>query len=306
MAELKIGMVGLDTSHCPAFAGLLNNPAAPAHVPGGRVVAAFPGGSDDFSRSRERVAGLTARMRDEFGLDILDSIEAVADRCDAVLLHSVDGRQHREQFTRLAPFGKPVFIDKPLATGSADARAIYRLSEKHRSPVFSASALRYANGLPRLPAGEKALGCLAWGPAEILPDFPGLFWYGIHGAEVLFTMMGSGCRRVAVETNGPADTVVGTWGDGRTGVLYAYRVREAGQFGCTVFAPGAVQAGAAVTEPPWYACLLARVIEFLRTGCSPVPAEETFEIIAFLEAAERARASGRPEPLAFLGAAPAP
>src|SRR5690606_9458678 len=109
MSDLKIGMIGLDTSHCPAFANLLNNASDPHHVPGGKVLYAYPGGSPQMALSRDRVEGITARMRDEFGVEILDSIEAVAERSDAILLESVDGRTHLEEFRRLAPFGKPVF-----------------------------------------------------------------------------------------------------------------------------------------------------------------------------------------------------
>lgn len=294
MADLKLGMVGLDTSHCPAFTELLNDPGNRYHVPGARVTAAFPGGSREFSLSRDRVGGITARMRDDFGVPIVDSIEELAQRVDAVLIESVDGRQHRSQFERLAPFGKPVFIDKPLATSSGDARAIYRLSDEHRAPVFSASALRYAAGLPSAEPAGAVRGCFCYGPAAILEDFPGLFWYGIHAAEILYAMMGGGCREVVVNSDSLADTVVGTWEDGRTGVLFGHRIEGAGGFGCTVFHSGGVRSGAASADPPYYAQLLPRVVEFCRTGRPPVDQGETFEVIAFLEAAERARETGCP------------
>ena len=139
MDELKLGMIGLDTSHCPAFAKLLQDKEDPYHVPGGRVVAAFPGGSQDLRVSYERVERFTNQMRDEFGVEIKDSIEEVCESVDAVLLESVDGRQHAEQFEKIAPFGKPVFIDKPLTCDVGEAKAIIELSEKHAAPFYSCS-----------------------------------------------------------------------------------------------------------------------------------------------------------------------
>ena len=125
MNHLKIAMIGLDTSHVVAFAKLLHHTDDPWHVPGACIVAAFPGGSDDFALSRDRVGGYTARMRDEFEVEIADSPEAAAAKADAVLLESVDGRVHRAQFEKIAPFGKPVFIDKPIAASSDKDGAIF-------------------------------------------------------------------------------------------------------------------------------------------------------------------------------------
>src|SRR5690625_9830 len=129
-------MIGLDTSHCPAFTSLLNEKENPHHVPGGRVHLAYPGGSDKLAVSYNRVEGITARLRDEYGVEIADSIEEVVERSDAILLESVDGRMHLEEFRKVAPFGKPVFIDKPFTTSSEDAKEILAISEEHGSPVF--------------------------------------------------------------------------------------------------------------------------------------------------------------------------
>lgn len=292
MERLKIGMIGLDTSHCPAFTKLLSEEDNPHYVEGGRVVAAFPGGSENFSLSRNRVAQYTEQMRDEFNVEILDSIEAVAERCDAILLESVDGRQHLEQFKVLAKYGKPVFIDKPLTTSTVEAKEIFELSEKTNTPVFSASSLRYASGVAELGAGEHVLGCEAFGPMAILDDFPGLFWYGIHSAEVLFSKMGTDCKEVTVTRTEQADVVTGVWKDGRVGTLYGYRFQGMNGFGATVFTDKGVHQGVALGTPPWYALLLKEILKFFRTGISPIANEETLEIIAFLEAANTSRETG--------------
>src|SRR5690606_13122259 len=139
-------------------------------------------------------------------------------------LESVDGRQHLEQFAELAPFGKPVFVDKPITTASEDARALFDLAAKHGTPVYSTSSLRFASGIAELGAGEEVLGCEVYGPNAVLDDFPGLFWYGIHSAEILYAKMGRGCRRVQVFSTSKADVVAGEWEDERVGTIYGYRL----------------------------------------------------------------------------------
>lgn len=292
MKRLKIGMIGLDTSHCPAFAKLLLDTNNPHHVEGAEIVAAFPGGSEAFANSRNRVAQFTAQMRDEFNVEILDSIEAVAEKSDAIMLESVDGRQHLEQFAQLTPFGKPVFIDKPLTADVSEAKELFRLAEESKTPVFSCSSLRYANGISELGLGEETVGCEAFGPMAILDDFPGLFWYGIHSAEVLFSKMGTGCREVSVNRTDNVDMVTGVWEDGRIGTLYGHRFPGVNTFGATVYTNKSVQQGIAQGAPPWYALLLKEILPFFKTGQSPIDPKETLEIIAFLEAANTSRETG--------------
>jgi predicted dehydrogenase len=300
MEDLRIGMVGLDTSHCPAFAQLLHDRSAPHWVPGARVVVAFPGGSRAFAPSYTRVERFTEQMRTEFGVEVVDSIEAVAERCDAVFLESSDGRQHLEQFRRLAPARKPVFIDKPLATSLAEAREIFALAERHGTPVMSCSALRYSQGIAALAAGERVQGAVASGPAELRPDFPGYFWYGIHAAEVLFTKMGRGCRRVRVEAADQADVITAHWADGRVGAVVAHRLPGCHDFACTVFTEHGVQQATNREGPPDYARMLPHVLDFCRTRQPAVDPAETLEIVAFLEAANRSRETGEAVELAAV------
>ncbi len=191
-SELRIGLIGLDTSHAPAFTKLLNDASHSYHVAGGRVVAAFPGGSPDFGLSWNRVEAFTTQVRDEGGVAILDSPAAVAKSCDAIILSSVDGRVHLKQFEEIAPFGKPVFIDKPFATTSADAKAIAALAAQHDIPLMSASILRYGQPLiEALSTAEALVGADCSGPMDLEDTQPGLFWYGIHSVEMFVRRSGS-------------------------------------------------------------------------------------------------------------------
>lgn len=289
--EIRIGMVGLDTSHCEAFAKILHDESYEYHLPGARIVAAYPGISRQFSMSYERVARYTDILHNQYGVALYDDLSTLAADVDAIFLESVDSRQHPEQLAQLA-VGKPIFVDKPLATSAAAARAMIETAQRTATPLMSCSSLRYASGIAGLVAAdEKVLAAEAFGPAVLLDDFPGLFWYGIHSAEVLMVLMGRGCKRVQCVTRAEMDLVVGDWADGRVGVIRGMRA-GAGRFGCVAHLVSEVRCGMDQGTPPGYYEMLRAVLPFLRSGEAPIDLAETFEIIALLDAAERSRAQG--------------
>lgn len=290
MSSLKIGMIGLDTSHCPAFVNLLNDADNEFHVPGAKVVKAFPGGSNLFSSSMSRVEGFTNDLK-ALGIEICDSIDAAAEGMDAFFLESVDGRQHLEQFKILADYGKPVFIDKPLACCFEDAKAIVKLAKEKNVPVMTASAIRYGKGIDVLHDGANVESCEAFGPMALLDDYRDYFWYGIHSAETLYSFMGTGCKQVETVSTDKVDVIVGTWADGRIGTLRGNRV-GANDFGCMLTVEGGTKFALVSGEIPFYALMLKKVVPFFQTGVSDIPLEESLEIIAFLEAASQSRAQG--------------
>jgi hypothetical protein len=290
---LKLGMIGLDTSHCEAFARILNDNRNPHHVSGCKVVRAFPGGSDATAFSRDRIASITEKMRDGLGIEIQDSIASMAKGMDGFLIESVDGRQHLEQFRELAEYGKPIFIDKPLACSREDAVAIARIAQKKKIPVMTASAIRFAKGIDDLLDSSTAVeGCDAFGPMSLPADYPAYYWYGIHTAEILFRFMGKGCRSVRAVHQENSDLIVGEWTDGRIGTLRGNRIEGCNSFGCTAFFKGGYRTGVAAGDPPYYAMLLRKTVPFLKTGKAPIDFEESVEIISFLDAATRSREKG--------------
>src|SRR5688572_28194244 len=147
-ADLRVGMIGLDTSHVVQYLNHLNDPKHKDHVPGAKIVAGFKGGSPDVESSRTRVDGFTQTAVEKFGVKMYDSIEELAKNVDAILILSVDGRPHLDQFRRTMAAKKPVFIDKPLAGSLKDALEIARLSRENKVPVFSSSSLRYSPDSP--------------------------------------------------------------------------------------------------------------------------------------------------------------
>lgn len=294
---LRAGIIGLDTSHVIAFTKALNQQNPPPELSGVRIVAAYPGGSPDVEASHSRVDGYTKEIQ-QFGVAIVDSIEALLPKVDCVLLESVDGRPHLKQAEPVLRARKPVFIDKPLAGSLADAIAIFDLAKKYKTPCFSSSSLRFSPGILGMRNNEKVgevRGCTAYSPCHLEPHHPDLFWYGVHGVEMLYTIMGVGCTSVSRAHTDDTDVVTGVWKDGRIGTYRGIR-NAASDYGAVVFgSKGIVPSGSYAGYEP----LVAQIVKFFQTGEPPVNAEETIEIFAFMEAADRSlREGGKPVALA--------
>ncbi|MEL3970868.1 gfo/Idh/MocA family oxidoreductase [Rossellomorea oryzaecorticis] len=293
MKNLKIGMVGLDTSHASVFTRLLNDSGGDHHVQGGRVTQAFPGGSPDFELSFKRIDRFTEEVR-RYGVEIVETIEKAAEGTDAILLESVDGGTHLEQLQRLIVYKKPIFIDKPFSLSSAEAEEMAALTGTYDTPIMSASALRFSEGLSNvLSRSDKGeiIGADCFGPME-LQEGQGYFWYGIHAVEMLFTILGGGAETVTTHSNDDHDCIVGWWKDGRIGTVRGTRSGSQ-QFGALVhFEKGTEYVNVAADSKPFYASLLEAVIAFFHGGTPGVKLEETLEIIRFLEAANESRGSG--------------
>ena len=303
--DLKAGIIGTDTSHVQAFTGLFaRNPQWRV-----KVVAAFPGGSPDIKSSATRVQGYAEQLRKQYGVEIVDSIGALLPKVDVVLIESVDGRPHLAQARPVFKAGKRLFIDKPFTASLADAREIVRLSKETGVPFFSSSCVRFQpekakfrhyKGVGKL---TKAQGS---SPLHIEPHHPDLFWYGIHGVEALYTVLGRGCvsvkrstetitytakvkRKVegkvveeTVEKQGHLDITTGTWADGTIGVFR-------GALDCP-YTPLIKVWGTDGEEESKggynYAGLVEAMAEFFHTGKAPIDPLETLEIIEFMTAAQ--------------------
>lgn len=289
-APLRLGIIGLDTSHVIAFTKTFNDPAAPNHVPGGKVVAAFKGGSPDIESSASRVDGYTKDLVEKYGVKIYATIAELSANVDAILIESVDGRPHLEQFRQTLAAKKPVFIDKPLAGSLKDAVEIVRLAREHKIPLFSSSSLRYP---PETFASKFAkigdiTSVYSIGPAEFEPHHPDFFWYGIHCVEALYTVLGPGCVSVQRTRAENTDIITGVWSDGRVGIAQGNRKTFKGYGVTAVGTKGVATAG----EKQNYHGLTVEIMKFLQTRISPVAPETTLELFAFMEAADESKRRG--------------
>lgn len=285
---LRIGMIGLDTSHCIAFTKILNDENAAPEVANCRVIAVYPKGSPDIESSVSRVPGYTKQMQ-ELGVEIVDTIDELVGNVDAVLLETNDGRPHLEQVRPVLKAGKPVFIDKPVAGSLKDAVAIYREAKAAGVGVFSSSSLRFGKNSQQARAGSlgRITHCETHSPASIEKTHPDLFWYGIHGCESLFTVMGAGCKSVTRTKEDGKIVVTGKWEGGRIGI---YR-EGSGYGGKAVGDKGEGPVGSYDTYRP----LVVEIVKFFKTGKVPVSPEETLEIYAFMEAADESKRQGGAE-----------
>lgn len=288
----RVGVIGLDTSHSTAFTRLLNDSEAADDLAGFRVVAAYPHGSAEIESSVSRIPGYTEDMQ-ALGVEIVDAISELLEKVDVVLLETNDGRLHYEQALQVFKSGKPVFIDKPIAASLVDAVRIFDAAEHYNVPVFTASSLRYTENAQAIRSGAigEVLGADAYSPATLEPTHPDLFWYGIHGVELLFTVMNTGCETVQRTSRDGADVVVGMWKDGRIGT---FRGTRAGKhsYGGTAFGADAIQE---IGPYDGYRPLVVEIARFFKTGVPPVDPAETLEIYAFMEAADESkRQGGRP------------
>lgn len=289
---IRVGMIGLDTSHVITFTKIINDPEATGELAEIEIVAAYPGGSPTFPLSRDRVDGFT-RQLDEMGIEIVDSIPELLDRVDVVMLESVDGSQHLEHVVPVFKSGKRVFIDKPFAASLVDAVAIYQLGQTYSAEYFSSSPKRYSRDLIKLTDNESIgaiTGCDVYGTSQSVPNHPDLFWYGVHGSEMLFTVLGPGCVSVTALQTELTEAVTGRWDDGRIGRFRG--IREAGGkggFGVTVFGTDGIAHSGIGSDKDG---LLVEIARFFRTGEAPVPPEVTIELFAFMEAAEESKRRG--------------
>jgi hypothetical protein len=288
--DLKAGIIGTDTSHVPAFTAMFR-----AHPEWRiKVVAAYKGGSPDLPTSADRLEGFATTIHDKFGVEIVGSIDELLQKVDVVLLESVDGRPHLAQVTPVFKAHKPVFIDKPLAASLEDARAIVRLSKETGTPFFSASSYRFHPDIPRLrdnPGVGKVTKVQGSSPFNILAHHPDLYFYGIHGVEALYAVMGPGCVSVSRKIDANADVTTGKWKDGRIGVYYGPlkgekppMVRVWGESGTTDS-----------KGKEGYDELVLAIAEFLQTGKPPVKPEETLELFEFMSAAQVSKEQGGAE-----------
>ncbi|GIX04138.1 MAG: hypothetical protein KatS3mg114_0007 [Planctomycetaceae bacterium] len=291
LQTIRVGVIGLDTSHAPAFAKLMNDASEPS-LQGCRVVAAYPPGSPDIPSSVNRVPMYIAEYR-KLGITIVESIPELLAQVDAVLLETNDGRPHLQQALPVIKARKPCFIDKPVAGSLTDAILIYRLANHYQTPVFSSSSLRYVPSALAARAGNmgRVLGCETFSPASLEPSHPDLFWYGIHGVELLFTVMGTGCEQVTRVHTANSDLVVGRWQDGRVGTFRGIREGKAG-YGGRVFTEREISD---LGQYAGYKPLVAEIVQFFKSGRPPVSEAETLEIYTFMEAADESKRSrGRP------------
>lgn len=294
-APLKIGLIGLDTSHVAAFTKIFNDASYEFHIPGAKVTCAWPGGSPDLEVSHSRVDKFTAQLQGDFNVKILPSPEDVAREADLVFITAVDGRAHRELFEKTAFAGKPTFIDKPFAATLEDAQAIVDLAAEKKIPLATCSSLRFSDkltdALKDAAADDPAFGVDVFGPMQTQPELPGLLWYGVHAIEMMVRVMGTGAKTVQTVTTEGHDLVTVTFDDGRIASYHGMRGVH-NRFGLLIHRKSGVQfVDASAFDAPWYYSMLKELLPAFAKGESAVPVKDSLTVMQIIDAANRSRES---------------
>jgi predicted dehydrogenase len=288
--KVRVGIIGLSV-HTEAFSEMLNAENTNADISGFTVVGIYhPKGNPDVEFKAESLATWTenSKKRD---IQIVDSVDKLIAMSDVMMLETNDGRPHLEQLMPVFKARKPVFIDKPIAANLKEVIAILNEAKKYNVPIFSSSGLRYVSSAQEIRNGKvgQVLGGEAYSPASLQADHTDMFWYGIHGVESLYTIMGgAGCQQVTRTHSEGTDVIVGTWDGGRIGVFRGLRSGAKG-YGGTAFGEKGI---ATVGTFEGYRPLLVAIVQFFRSGKSPVSLDETLEIYAFMEAADESKRLG--------------
>lgn len=282
--DLKAGIIGTDTSHAPAFTGLLHrNPQW-----GIRVVAAFKNGMQDNPSSWNRVESIAKKLQEKHGVEICDTVADLLKKVDVVLIECVDGRPHLKYAREVFKAKKRLFIDKPFTASLEDAREIVRLSKESGVPFFSSSCVRFQPEILKFrtePGVGKLLKAQGGSPLSIEKHHPDLFWYGIHGCEALYTVMGRGCVSVTRKADDGLDITTGKWADGRIGIFRGVTDRKKHSYKPLVKVWGTE--GERESKGGYnYTGLVETIAKFFHTGKAPIDPLETLEIIEFMTAAQ--------------------
>jgi predicted dehydrogenase len=287
--DLKVAIIGLDTSHAVEFARRMQAPdcAPEMKVAGMKAVSCLR-----FATPFMDEAGLDERQKqlEAWGVQVTtDLAEAVAD-CDALMLEINDPAYHLEYFQKCAGLGKPIFLDKPMADTLESGRAIYDLAQEKGVRVLSCSSLRFAGKLQEACAAVPEPRCVStFGPLGIAPAGSSIVWYGVHAFEMLQRALGRGAEKVFARRDCAGVVTVIEYGDGRRGVVeltegaYHYGGCLRGPGGCAPFV---------VDGRRLYSDQLEVVHRFFQGEAPPLELEDTLEVMALLDAAERSSQSG--------------
>jgi predicted dehydrogenase len=315
---VRVGILGIDNYQCVEYTKHFNDPKAEGDFTGLRVTAAFPVTSDTYPDS----AKLTAQWKEQLlalyakptnpaeavpPVEFVTSLDELLKRCDAVMIMSLDGRQHLSQATAVLRAGKRLFIGRPLASSVEDAVAIMKVAAETKTPCWSSSQHRYNPGFIGMrnhPEVGKVLGCDVYGGWDTKAAEADRFIRPLHSIETLYTVMGPGVVSVSCTSTPSAELMTATWGDGRVGTYRGIK-EGAVKYSATVFGDKGVSTagiyghgvpvqGVVPTNDKYmgYEGIAHEMAKFFKGSPPPVSAAETLEIYALLEAAEASHAKG--------------
>lgn len=303
---VRVGILAFDNYQSLAFTQIWHKP--PEDNPdaaGLKVVAAWRGGSPDIEETQVDIQRWEPRLI-AHGVSIEDSIDAVLQKCDAVIIMTIDGRAHLQLAEHALKARKPTYIGRPMAASLEDVIAIFELAEKYDTPVFSCSQHRYSPGFVEMrnhPEVGEVTGCNVFGGCPTVDHHPDLFWHAIHSIETMYTIMGPGAVSVVRTRTDDTELITGVWEDGRIGSYRGIR-RGKPKYSATVFgdkgvAPAGIYGYSAPvkgvvpkTRYKGYENVATEIAKFFKTGQLSIQPSETIELFGFMEAAHESHRQG--------------
>ncbi len=286
--ELQIAAIGIDSSHLPEFVKRIRKLRADGQTRC-RVTQMWTDGVHGMPLDEVEKWRLQAEAE---GVVMADSMDAMLDAADGVMVLAVDGNRHLELAKPALMRSLPTYIDKPLTCNLEDARSILALARKHNTPCYSASSLRFANEVRDLNLDElgQLIAIDAYGPGELSDAMKGLFFYGIHTIEMVDAMWGGGVREVRCDQAEDRDIVQLRYHDGRYAHLRMDR-KAAYDFGATVHGSKAIHSFK-VDFGEIYNRLIEGMTRFFEGGEPPATLDRLVEAIAVIETAHTSAETG--------------
>lgn len=313
---VRVGLLGIDNFGSVAYTEFLNKPRAEGVFAGVRVVAAYPVISETYPDSAKLQEQWKAQLLAMYQnpkdpgdavppIEMVSSIDELLRKCDAVMIFSMDGREHLKQATPVLNAGKRLFISRPLASSPEDAVAILKLAAETKTPCWASSQHRFSTGFSGMrnhPEVGKVLGCDVYGGWAIDAPEADQFTRPLHSIETMYAIMGPGVASVTCTSTPTAELITATWKDGRVGTYRGIK-KGAVKYSATVFgdkgvAPAGIYGhgvpvkGIVPTDDKYvgYEGLAIEMAKFLKGGPPAVSAAETLEIFALMQAAEVSKA----------------
>ncbi len=295
--KIKAAAIGLDTMHTVEFARLLQDPAAKEKVEGMEITKCLT-----FETPFQSRQGLEERRQylESLGIGVTEDFDEAVSGCDAILLNIDDASLHREYFERCVKLGKPIYVDKPLADSMENAMAMVQAARRENIRFFTASALRYDIEIARsISANPNPSGAFVYGALGKAPAGSSIVWYSIHCFEILELAMGRGAAALTWIPDRRGAVCHVAYRDGRRGVIeFTHGCWEYG--GILHMPDGRHESFRNSREQSFYVPLLRDCVSFFRGESDGVKLEDSIEIMAMIDAAERSCHSGHCEPI-YIG-----
>jgi len=225
--------------------------------------------------------------------EVCDDITDCGKDVDGIIIPDDCSLRHYRFAEPLWEFGKPIFIDKPLAGTIEEAEAVVAKAEAHGVPLFSASGLQFTREIeearPEIEKLGRVLCALAANPNELV-------FYGIHGLAMLYQLYGPGIESAQNIGEGSLDIVKYRWRDGRIGLQVGLEEGRPG-WKLTVFGEKGRLDIPIADADYFYWNVMRHFIEMVKTGRQPLPNADMLEVIRALCLAKESKRRGTGEVL---------